>query len=143
MRRAKEEAGRWFLEAENDFGFLRRFVEERLGEGGYFNIGCFIAQQAGEKALKACLYATGERHVFTHSLLTMANQLSKNDEAFQGIVPEALRLDRFYIPTRYPNGWPDGAPHHYYTADDVVGAYDDVRRIFFVCRAFMEGQEAV
>ena len=143
MKRNGEEAARWFREAENDFHFVRRFVEERLGEGGYFNIGCFIAQQAGEKALKACLYAAGERHVFTLSLLTMVNQLSNIDEAFRHAMPEVSRLDRFYIPTRYPNGWPDGSPHNYYTAEDIVGACDDVTKVFALARAFLERQGAL
>ncbi|MDY0041709.1 MAG: HEPN domain-containing protein, partial [Desulforhabdus sp.] len=80
--------------------------EERLGEGGHFNIGCFLAQQAGEKALKACLYALGERVVLTHSLRTMVEKLVVSEPTFGTIHHEATRLDRLYIPTRYPNGWP-------------------------------------
>jgi len=50
------------------------------------------------------------------------------DEAFDDYgaaeVPEELiqkaeHLDRFYIPTRYPNAWPSGAPHKHYTRDDA------------------------
>ncbi|RMH59452.1 MAG: HEPN domain-containing protein [Candidatus Hydrogenedentota bacterium] len=29
------------------------------------------------------------------------------------------KLDRFYIPTRYPNGLPEGTPHQNYTREDA------------------------
>ena len=32
----------------------------------------------------------------------------------EGIVEKAKVLDNFYIPTRYPNGHPEGAPFHHY-----------------------------
>jgi HEPN domain-containing protein len=55
MKEGKEEARRWILQAKDDF----RFVEWLRGEGKFFDKGCFITPQAGEKALKACLYARG------------------------------------------------------------------------------------
>ena len=30
-------------------------------EGGFYDTACFLAQQAGEKALKSLLYASGAR----------------------------------------------------------------------------------
>ena len=45
-----------------------QLVKEKI----FFDKGCFIAQQAGEKALKACLYATGKRRVIGRSLFEMA-----------------------------------------------------------------------
>jgi HEPN domain-containing protein len=53
----KGEAIRWFLQGEDD----QQFVEWVWKENKFFDKGCFIAQQAGEKFLKACLYARGER----------------------------------------------------------------------------------
>ena len=37
-------------------------------EGGFHAVACFQAQQAGEKALKASLFARGERVVLGHSI---------------------------------------------------------------------------
>jgi len=31
-------------------------------------------------------------------------------------------LDRFYIPTRYPNGLPGGVPAHSYKKEDAIEA---------------------
>lgn len=137
MKNSHQEARRWFLEARNDFGFLTVFLEQRLGEKGHFNIGCFIAQQAGDKALKACLFALGERVVLTHSLRAMVEQLAISEPKFGTIHHEASRLDRLYIPTRYPNGWPDGSPFEYYTAQDFIESFEQLKAVFGVCEAFL------
>ena len=67
MKRAEKEAKRWLLQAEDDL----RFVEWLWREVVFFDKGCFISQQAGEKVLMACLYATGVRRVLGHSLFEM------------------------------------------------------------------------
>jgi HEPN domain-containing protein len=67
--------------------------------------------QAGEKALKSCLYARAE--------------------------DPPKRLDRFYIPTRYPNGLPGGLPFQTYSAKDLQEAIDDLTVIFEVCSVFL------
>ena len=46
MKESKREAERWFLQAKNDL----RFVEWVVDAGVFFDKGCFISQQAGEKA---------------------------------------------------------------------------------------------
>ncbi len=61
-----------------------------------------MAQQSGEKALKACLYAMGKRVVIGHSLFEFAQMLAEEDKEFLKIMNPAKRLDRYYIPTRYP-----------------------------------------
>ena len=50
MKEPKGEAKRWLLQGEDDL----KFVKWILDEGVFFDKGCFISQQAGEKALKAC-----------------------------------------------------------------------------------------
>jgi HEPN domain-containing protein len=139
MKEANKEARRWFLQAEDDF----RFVEWVKNQSIFFDKGCFIAQQSGEKALKACLYAHGARHVFGHSLFEMAQRLSQVADEFQSIMDEARRLDRFYIPTRYPNGLPGGSPFQIYRAEDLGGAYADVQKIIDICRGYLEKHEAL
>jgi HEPN domain-containing protein len=58
------EAKRWILQALDDL----KFVSWVRNEGVFFDKGCFLAQQAGEKALKACLYSLRRRKVLGHSL---------------------------------------------------------------------------
>ncbi len=123
MKETAKEALRWFLQAKDDY----EFVEWVLKGGMFFDKGCFIAQQSGEKALKACLYATGKRRVIGHSLFEMANELVENEKSFQEIMNETRRLDRFYIPTRYPNGLPGGSPFQIYTERDLIEAFGDLK----------------
>lgn len=134
MKDPKGEAKRWLLQAEDDLKFVKWIAKERV----YFDKGCFIAQQAGEKALKACLYASGKRFVLGHSLFEMVNELGRKKKGFLESVEEAKRLDRFYIPARYPNGLPGGTPFQTYTSGDLETALKDVKKIFAKARSFLK-----
>jgi HEPN domain-containing protein len=136
MKEASNEARRWFLQAKDDL----KFVNWLKKEGVFFDKGCFISQQAGEKILKACLYVTGKRFVLGHSLLEMLLELEKKDSIFRDIRNEAKRLDRFYIPTRYPNGLPGGSPFQVYSANDLIEASKDLKKIFEISKRFLEKQ---
>jgi HEPN domain-containing protein len=139
MKQAKREARRWFRQAEDDV----RFVEWVWRERKFPDKGCFMSQQAGEKCLKACLYACGERHVLGHSLFEMVVRLSDQHKAFNAIVNEARRLDRFYITSRYPNGLPGGSPFEVYTDEELDEAFNDLKRVFQVSKEFLERMEII
>lgn len=134
MKSPAKEALRWFLQAEDDCRFVQWCVDEKR----FFDKGCFIAQQAGEKALKACLYGMGHRRVLGHSLLEMAGYLLDADSRFNEIVKEAKRLDRYYIAARYPNGLPGGSPFQVYDFDDLTNALNDLVKVVAMCRNFLE-----
>jgi len=51
MKGAEREAKRWILQAEEDLQFVEWILKERV----FFDKGCFVSQQAGEKAFKSCL----------------------------------------------------------------------------------------
>ena len=79
---------------------------------------CFTCYQASEKALKAIL-----EHFRTptigHNLIVLVSEIAKFVD-----VPKAVRdacriLNRYYIPTRYPNAFPSGAPVHMFNEDDA------------------------
>jgi HEPN domain-containing protein len=133
MKDPTREASRWFLQAEDDL----RFVEWIAHEGVFYDKACFIAQQAGEKILKACLYARGKRIVLGHSLYEMINELGQKEKMFQKLAEEAKRLDRFYIPARYPNGLPGGSPFQTFTSNDLADALSDANKVFKVARKFL------
>ena len=133
MKETKKESLRWYLQAKDDF----KFVEWVLREGVFFDKGCFLAQQAGEKVIKACLYATGKRRVIGHSLFEMIGKLSRIEEKIERISEPAKRLDRFYITTRYPNGLPGGSPFQFYSLSDLESAFDDLSEIFEFSEIFL------
>jgi len=133
MKTSEKEATRWMQQSEDDFKFAQWVLSEKV----FFDKGCFIAQQAGEKALKACLYALDRRSVIGHSLFELSNELSQKDSRFSPLMDAAKQLDRFYIPTRYPNGIPGGSPFQVFDRQDLKAAVEALEQVMVVCRRFL------
>lgn len=113
MRRSPREEGRRRLEqATEDL----RWADHLAVQGGY-HIACFLAQQVGEKALKAFLYAAGEEIVLGHSVERLCADAAHRDAAFAERGRRWAILDGFYVATRYPNSLPDSIPARIYTED--------------------------
>lgn len=94
-------------------------------KGKFFEDACFSSQQAAELAAKALLENRGRielGHSVLH-LLTVAGGVP------QDLLDAGKALDRYYIPTRYPNGFAEGAPMDYYDAPTAHGAIDYAQRI--------------
>ncbi|MGC9400529.1 MAG: HEPN domain-containing protein [Anaerolineae bacterium] len=117
MNRNLDEGRRWYAQAVHD---LR--AAELVQEHGFHETACFLAQQATEKALKAYLYAQGERPVLGHATHQLVLRCSEYDQDFELLLNRCRQLDQYYIPTRYPNGLPDGIPHDIYTPEQSARA---------------------
>ncbi len=74
---------------------------------------CFASQQAAEKAVKALHLFLGQE-AWGHVVAFLLRELPENIEVSQEILEKAQVLDNFYIPTRYANGHPSGAPFEHY-----------------------------
>ncbi|RJQ80689.1 MAG: HEPN domain-containing protein [Desulfobacteraceae bacterium] len=133
MKTPEREAIRWMQQSEDDFKFVQWLSNAEM----FFDKGCFIAQQAGEKACKACLYAIGRRRILGHSIYELSQALSEQDGRFAALLDDAKQLDRFYIPTRYPNGIPGGSPFQVFDHQDLKNASDSLERIMTTCRNFL------
>ena len=120
----EREAQRWLREAENDLGAARH-----LCAGGFWSTACFHAQQAGEKAVKAYLYGQGATEARGHSVADLLEDAGTHEAALQELYAVGAGLDRYYIPTRYPNGLPGGQPMLAYRAQDAERAIGDAERI--------------
>ena len=116
MKASRAEAERWWRQAENDLAYARHGFA-----GGFYAQTCFQCHQVAEKALKALHHGLlGARVVLGHSVIRLGADAG---------IPEDLRgrcaiLDQYYIPTRYPNGIPDGAPFEVYTKDQAAEALE-------------------
>ncbi|MFH1768863.1 MAG: HEPN domain-containing protein, partial [Candidatus Omnitrophota bacterium] len=75
-----------------------------------------------EKALKAYLYAQGSEIVWGHSVAELCADAEAFDKSFEQLRNKTGSLDRYYIPTRYPNGLPGGIPADAYQEEDAVKA---------------------
>lgn len=63
---------------------------------------CFHAQQAAEKALKAVLASREIDFPYTHDIGELVSTLEQNGVECTDISPEANRLTRYAVFTRYP-----------------------------------------
>jgi hypothetical protein len=68
----------------------------------------------------------------TQSRRSSRNYPSKSDRTPQ-LVNEAKLLDRHYIPTRYTNSHPEGAPMDYYTRQDALEALRIAEKVQQYC----------
>jgi HEPN domain-containing protein len=111
---------RWIVFARQDL----RMAELALAEG-IFNQVCFHAQQCVEKAIKGWLEQRGQVPPRTHR---MADLLALLPPDLMGELSDAIRLlDRFYIPTRYPDALPGMPPDGMPRQRDAEEALDVAR----------------
>jgi HEPN domain-containing protein len=104
----KGEALRWLAQAEEEFKDA-----SMLAKGGRYYLSLYLCQQSAEKALKAFIYLREQEPLLTHSVASLLKVASTIDRDFNTL-KNAKRLDDYYIPTRYPNGLPDGIPASHY-----------------------------
>jgi HEPN domain-containing protein len=113
MRKSAEEEGkRWLEQAEEDLKWAGY-----LAQGGGYYLSCFLAQQVGEKALKAYLYAQGEEIVLGHSIGKLCERAGEFDSHFLEKRSKWSILDSYYTTTRYPNGLPEDIPARVYNKE--------------------------
>lgn len=125
MKQPKDKEGkRWLAQAMRD---MDDAVYAR--EGKRYKFRCFLSQQSADKAIKAFLYFHGAEFVWGHSIAELCDDSEKLDPAFKDLKKECAPLDRFYIPTRYPNGLPGGIPADAYTDEDAQKAIAMAERI--------------
>jgi HEPN domain-containing protein len=80
-------------------------------EDGRHEWACFAAQQSAEKAVKALHLHLGQE-AWGHAVARLLRELPI--QVPQDLVEKGKVLDNAYIPARYPNGHPEGAPFEHY-----------------------------
>lgn len=105
-------------------------------EGGDYEWACFAAQQAAEKALKA-LYQEAGAEASGHSVFALLESLPERFGAGQELKEAGKELDKHYIPARYPNSYPQGSPHEYYTRTEAERAAAHAALILRFCESHL------
>jgi len=98
----------WFRQAQRDLDQAR---DSRLQ--GRHEWACFAAHQAAEKAVKALHLHLGQE-AWGHVVARLLRELPPEVAVPEELVEKARVLDNAYIPTRYPNSHPEGAPFEHY-----------------------------
>lgn len=125
---------RWLLQAAQDLDDARYSFQ-----GKRFNLACFLSQQAAEKAVKAFIYAQGEEVVFGHSVAQLLKHAMKYDAEVEGLLG-AGGLDKYYIPTRYPNGLPGGLPFEAFDQEDAGKAIKMASKVLEYVKGLLKTQ---
>ena len=96
----------WIAQAERDLAHSKSAQAD-----GNHEWACFAAHQAAEKAVKG-LHLTRGQEAWGHVVARLLRELPM--PVADSLIDKARVLDAFYVPTRYPNGHPEGAPFEHY-----------------------------
>lgn len=136
LEKNRHEAERWLKTAEAD---LETAVV--LLQNNKYPHSCFHSQQAGEKAMKAVWYLL-EADPWGHSIKKLIQNLENVDvntkKKFEEVTKNAILLDRYYIPTRYPNGLPDLTPEEAFLEEDAKMCIDNAGKIIETVKRYLE-----
>jgi len=118
----------WMRQAERD---LEQAGHNKAGE--YYELSCFLAQQAAEKAVKSLCQALriGSRRQGIGPLL---RGLPEGVTVPEDVSASARTLDRHYVAARYPDGLPGGAPMDHFGPNDAEDAITHAGLILAFCR---------
>jgi len=121
----------WINQANRD---LEQAEDSR--RAGRHEWACFAAQQAAEKAVKA-LHLHLHQEAWGHVIARLLRELPDAAPVPEGLVEKGRVLDNFYIPARYPNSHPEGAPFEHYGPLQSEEAIRYAREIVAFVRAQM------
>lgn len=121
--RNQYEAERWLMTAKEDV-----LAAETMSSAEIYASACFHAQQVGEKAVKA-LWRLIDANARGNSVRKLIMDFPRKDtiENLEILSDKAALLDKFYIPTRYPNGLPDLTPGQIYLKEDAERGIEAAR----------------
>ena len=88
----------WLAYAKSDLTVARTLAEGVLPE-----IGCFHAQQAAEKSIKAVLISQGIDFPYTHDIAHLATLVDQSEVEFPEALEDAIDLTQYAVVARYPS----------------------------------------
>lgn len=90
---------------------------------------CYFCHQACEKILKALMIKKFKKYDPIHSVAELLRRLGTVLNVPEDLIVKGEKLDRYYIPTRYPNAWPWGPPYKHYNEDDAKEALSYAKEV--------------
>jgi HEPN domain-containing protein len=123
----------WWEQSLRDLRHARNALQDTD-----FEWSAFAAQQSAEKAVKALIISKGGEpwgHLITGLLEALPREIAPPPEVLEA----GNRLDKHYIPARYPNGFAQSYPGKLYTRGEAEGAISDAEKISQFCRGHLSG----
>jgi HEPN domain-containing protein len=117
----------WFRHAEADLRHARQSRDAEQSEWA-----AFACHQAAEKAIKA-VYQKLHLDAWGHTISALLAQLPEAAHPDAFLIDTAKELDKHYIPTRYPNGFEQGAPTDFYTRGEAGRSIANAEAILEFC----------
>lgn len=137
MKLNKEDALRWLEQGKHNFT-----VAEHNFKAGFYSDACFMAEQTAQVCLKAFIMYHKKRLIWEHSIQELANICSQYDKYFEKFIEHGRILDRYYIPTRYPDALARPAiPYKTYTEKDAKEAIELASEILAKVEKKIQGGE--
>ncbi len=113
----------WLLEAHAELRAARDLLT-----GQHWSWCCFTCQQAAEKAVKGvCEFFRSPQ--FGHNLNVLLQAVEGYTSVEDAVREACARLNRFYIPTRYPDAFSQGAPADQFFEADARQAVADAEEV--------------
>lgn len=130
----RHQAERWLQTAEEDMQ-----AAKLLCDSGMYAQACFYAQQSGEKAVKSLWYLA-DADPWGHSIQRLISEFPCRTEIsnLESWIDQGALLDKFYIPTRYPNGLPDLTPGQVYRREDARSGIETGLMLVAACKKWLE-----
>ena len=88
----------WLAYAKSDLVMAQTKTEGVLPE-----MGCFHAQQAAEKCIKAVLISLGIDFPYTHDIAHLATLVDQSKVEFTSALEDAIELTQYAVLARYPS----------------------------------------
>lgn len=130
----QSDAERWLQFAREDLRMAQLALEEDI-----FNQVCFHSQQSAEKSVKGLLSHQMKTPPRTHLMSDLLRLLTPNP--FKAIQIDILLLDRFYIPTRYPDAVPGSLAEGMPDKQDAEGAMMTARQLLEIVTEWINEAE--
>ena len=135
VAKGRGEARLWLQQAGDDYRFGRVALA-----GRFYAQACFVAQQVGEKAVKAVHYHLSGRPVIGHSVHALLKRLNARARVTGDLLTSGGQLDQYYVSTRYPDALPGIAPADAFSAAQARAALRAAQRILRWARSQVRRQ---
>jgi len=96
-------------------------------------VGLLLEPSGRRESIKGAYQKIGGE-AFGHSVSGLLSSTPADHRAAEELKSRAMELDKAYIPTRYPNAIPEGAPFEVYTREEARRLISYAEEIVRFCK---------